>query len=166
MSATNPGPGRPPGKDPETLKRVRRMQAMERKGWTIAEIAECEDVKERYVRMLLDEAAAEPDAGANAKPAAPPRKLSRRTAHYRAWEYADSRPVFDLGLGVNSFWARIVVTIHEDGEGFSGGDAGVCGSPLVLIEGLEDGGVLGEGLAQAEGKDEFAVGEVGDDFSG
>ena len=35
---------------------------------------------------------------------------------------------------------------------------GVARGPLFLVEGLDDGSVNGEGLAEAEGKDEFAVG--------
>lgn len=49
-----------------------------------------------------------------------------------------------------------------------GGQAigGVARGPGVLVEGLDDGVDLGEGLAEAKAVDEFAVGEVGDDLAG
>ena len=55
-----------------------------------------------------------------------------------------------------------------------GGEEGQCGfrsvggvafGPGVLVEGLDDGVLLGEGLAEAEGEDELTVGEVGDDLA-
>lgn len=49
-----------------------------------------------------------------------------------------------------------------------GGQAvdGIACSPGVLVEGLDNGIDLGEGQAEAEAVDEFAVGEVGDDLAG
>ena len=42
---------------------------------------------------------------------------------------------------------------------------GVTRGPGVLVEGLNDGVGLGQGLSQAEAVDELAVGEVGDDLA-
>jgi hypothetical protein len=61
------------------------------------------------------------------------------------------------------------VPVAEGGEcreRLGGGDAGVCGGPLVLIEGLDDVVVFGQGLAETEAEDELAVGEMAEDFSG
>lgn len=46
------------------------------------------------------------------------------------------------------------------------GVGGVAHGPEVLVEGLDDGVNLGEGLAEAEAVDELAVGEVRDDLAG
>jgi hypothetical protein len=54
----------------------------------------------------------------------------------------------------------------ERGERFVGIDGGIAGGPLVLVEGLDDVVVLSEGLAQAEGEDGFAVGEMAENVAG
>ena len=38
--------------------------------------------------------------------------------------------------------------------------------PTLLVEGLDDVIILGEHLAKAEGEDDFAIGEVAEDFAG
>ena len=48
----------------------------------------------------------------------------------------------------------------EDGEGLLGGERRVGAGPVVLIEGLDYVVGLGCGVAEADGEDEFAVGEV------
>lgn len=50
--------------------------------------------------------------------AQPPRRMSRFTLVNRAWEYADRNAVPSLSLGACYFWVRLVVAIHEDGDGF------------------------------------------------
>jgi len=42
---------------------------------------------------------------------------------------------------------------------------GVALGPALLIEGLDDGVVFGEGLAETEAEDQFAVGQVSEDFA-
>lgn len=54
----------------------------------------------------------------------------------------------------------------EGGEGLLGGDAGVVFGPAVLVEGLEDVVFFSEGLAEAEGEGDFAVGEMREDCGG
>jgi hypothetical protein len=48
----------------------------------------------------------------------------------------------------------------EDVECGLGVEGGVAVRPAVLVEGLDDVVRLGEGLAEAEGEDDFGVGEV------
>ena len=60
------------------------------------------------------------------------------------------------------------VPAPDGGEGDDGvrrGDGGVGGGPLVLVEGLDDVMIFGEGLAEAKGEDGFAVGEVTEDVA-
>ena len=54
----------------------------------------------------------------------------------------------------------------EGDDGVRGGDGGIGCGPLVLVEGLDDVVVFCEGLAEAEGEDGFAVGEVAEDVAG
>lgn len=42
---------------------------------------------------------------------------------------------------------------------------GVTPGPVLLVEGLNDGVLFAEGLAETEAEDELAVGEVGDDLA-
>lgn len=128
MSVSERGPGRPAGKTRETLERISLAAAMHREGVSVATIAKVLACEERYVRTLLSEAEAEQAAGeqvAVEQPIAkgdtqlaPPRKLSHRVANCRAWEYADRHPALGLGLVANGFWVRIIVAIHESGDGF------------------------------------------------
>jgi hypothetical protein len=127
MSSTNRGPGRPPGKSPKTL-------AMEQHFWelhtqynrSVKEIAEANGKAPSRVWEMLQGVRAElgieesppDDSASEPQPAPPPRRLSRRTAQSRAWDIADRRPNFALGLGANSLWVRTVVAIHEEGDGF------------------------------------------------
>lgn len=53
----------------------------------------------------------------------------------------------------------------EEREGGRKIVGGVAFAPDALIEGLDDGVRLAEGLAKAEREDEFAVGEVGNDLA-
>lgn len=53
----------------------------------------------------------------------------------------------------------------EEGQGRGCIVGCVALGPVVLIEGLDDRVVFGERLTEAEGEDEFAVGEVGEDLS-
>jgi hypothetical protein len=93
---------------------------MHRKGVPIPTIAEVEECEERYIRTLLSEAEAEQGApkqpNTDGRPA-PARKLSRRTAIYRTWEYAETHPAMTLGVADNDFWIRVVTAIHGDGDG-------------------------------------------------
>ena len=52
----------------------------------------------------------------------------------------------------------------EGGERLLRGDVGVGRGPAVLVEGLQDVVVFGEGLAQAKGEGDFAVGEMTEDL--
>jgi len=53
----------------------------------------------------------------------------------------------------------------EGGEGLLSRDVGVGSGPAVLIEGLEDVMIFSEGLAEAKGEGDFAVGEMAEDLS-
>jgi len=61
------------------------------------------------------------------------------------------------------------IPMAEGGEGAESlgrCEFAVAGGPLVLIEGLDGGAIFGQGLAEAKGEDEFAVGEMAEDFGG
>jgi hypothetical protein len=80
-------------------------------------------------------------------------------------------------LGVSG--GAVAVGLVDGGEEFQipvarGGEECECGGevvggvalgPHLLVEGLDDGVLFAEGLAEAEAEDEFAVGEVGDDLA-
>ncbi len=53
----------------------------------------------------------------------------------------------------------------EEGEGGVEVVGGVALGPAILVEGLDDGVLLAEGLAEAEAEDDLAVGEVADDLA-
>lgn len=120
---TSRRPGRPRGADAETLEKGRLYLALIGHGIAPGEIATREGVSRsevyRAINLVQPPAAVDPtvDGTADRSPG-PLRKLSRRTAQYRAWDYADRRPSFALGLAANSFWVRIVIAVHEDGDGF------------------------------------------------
>src|SRR5438045_1249669 len=54
----------------------------------------------------------------------------------------------------------------EDVQRLGCGDSSILGGPFLLVEGLDRGSVFGQGLSQAEGEDDFAVGKMADDFRG
>ena len=54
----------------------------------------------------------------------------------------------------------------KDVEGLDGGHAGILRGPLLLVEGLDGVIVFSQGLAQAEGKHQFAVGKMTEDLGG
>jgi hypothetical protein len=73
-----------------------------------------------------------------------------------------------LACGGQGGFDEAQVPAADGGEGDDGvgrGDGGVVGGPLVLVEGLDDVMIFGEGLAEAEGEDGFAVGEVTEDVA-
>lgn len=120
MSASSErGPGRPPGITEATLQKQRRVRAMRAKGVAVETIAAVEECEPAYVRMLLNGAEKKEDASDPAAERDPPRprRLSRRAAQYRAWEIVQQRPTPTLGLDVNAFWIRLIVEIHETGDG-------------------------------------------------
>ena len=56
---------------------------------------------------------------------------------------------------------------HREGaERGVGVEDWVVDGPSILIEGLNDVVRLGQGLAEADGEDDFGVGEMADDFAG
>ena len=73
-----------------------------------------------------------------------------------------------LGDGVEEEQVPVAGGLEEGQGGFELVGC-VAFGPGVLVEGLDDGVGLvergGEGLAQAEGEDDLAVGEVGDDLA-
>ncbi len=61
------------------------------------------------------------------------------------------------------------VPLAQRAEGFKRlgrGNTGIMHRPLVLIEGLDDRVIFSERLAQAEGEDDLAIGQVTEDFGG
>jgi hypothetical protein len=127
MSASNLGPGRPPGKSAATLALEQEIVfARTKYGQTAKAIAEVNKLSLSRIYAILNAAGVDPDSdvdqppdvAAEDQPARPPRRLSRRTAQYRAWELTQQRPVGALGLAANGFWIRIIVAIHEEGDGF------------------------------------------------
>lgn len=119
MSASSPGPGRPPGISEATLEKQRRVREMDKLGVARATIAAVEKCSIGYVGMLINGGAKEdgsPESAADIEPPQP-RRLSRRAAQYRAWEIVQQRPAPGLGLDANAFWIRLIVEIHETGDG-------------------------------------------------
>lgn len=120
MSASNPGPGRPPGISEATLEKQRRVREMDRLGIARSTIAALEKCSTGYVGMLINGGAKDdgsPDPVADIEPPQP-RILSRRAAQVRAWEYAEQHVISTLGLAVDAFWVRIVVAIHQESDGY------------------------------------------------
>lgn len=73
-----------------------------------------------------------------------------------------------VAVGLGHCGEEPEVPVTDGGEGGkAGGDVvgGVALAPDALVEGLDDGMVSGEGLTEAEGKDQLAVGQVGDDLA-
>lgn len=129
MSATNRGPGRPPKQSPEVAQKGREYLELHTKlDVAVEKIAKRDNVSPTWVHELIRRARAEEAAerAANTAPSSPDepkqarplRRLSRRIAQSRAWDIADRRPNFALGLGANSLWVRTIVAIHEEGDGF------------------------------------------------
>jgi hypothetical protein len=129
MSATGkPGPGRPAIPDPDTLAKGRLYCELVGFGLTANEIAVRKGVAKsevhRAMTLVRSHALVEPSrAGASdSQPEPRPRRLSRRAAQSRAWEYAQRYPILSLasvsGIAVNHFWIRLVEAIHEEGDGF------------------------------------------------
>lgn len=129
MSATNRGPGRPPKQSPEVAQKGREYLELHTKlDVPVEKIAQRDNLSATWVHELIKRARAEEAAerAANTAPsppdepkqARPLRRLSRRIAQSRAWDIADRRPNFALGLGANSLWVRTIVAIHEEGDGF------------------------------------------------
>ncbi len=88
---------------------------MAQEGLSVPVIAKIEKCDESYVRRLLDpprEAETEAGADSHIKP------LRRRTLLPRAGDYVERHPVYALGLAENSFWVRVVIAVHEHGDGF------------------------------------------------
>jgi len=54
----------------------------------------------------------------------------------------------------------------EDGEGLLGSERRIRAGPVVLIERLDYVMGFGHGVAEADGEDELAVGEMAEDFLG
>jgi hypothetical protein len=128
-STTGRGPGRPPKQSPETAQKGREYLELNTKyDVPVGKIAEREGASPTWVFELIKRARAEaaaeqppdptPAAPGEAQKARPLRRLSRRSAQSRAWEYAEQRPVGALGLAANSFWIRLIVAVHEEGDGF------------------------------------------------
>lgn len=93
---------------------------MEKLGISRATIAAVEKCTVAYVGMLINGGTKEggsPDSTPDTEPPQPHR-LSRRTAQVRAWEYAEQHMISKLGLAVDAFWVRIVVAIHQEGDGY------------------------------------------------
>jgi hypothetical protein len=122
------GPGRPAGSTADTRQKRRDFLLLYEFGMPVAQIAERAGVKASWVWDMLKKGRADiaaerpPDltqpAPAELQKSQPLRRLSRRIAQSRAWDYADRRPSFALGLAANSFWVRIIMATHEDGDGF------------------------------------------------
>lgn len=128
MSASSRGPGRPPKPDPETLQRRREFLLLHENKVRVEDIAQKYKLALSRVWEIIRDARADaaavealnqppPDPAAEPQPVQP-RRLSRRIAQSRAWDIADRRPNFSLGLGANSLWVRTIVAIHEEGDGF------------------------------------------------
>jgi hypothetical protein len=125
MSSTSArGPGRPAIPDPETLAKGRLYCELVDFGLTANEIAARKGVAKsevhRAMNLVRSPALVEPSrtGASDSQPEPQPRRLSRRVAQSRAWEYADQHPAYALGLAANNFWIRLVVAIHEEGDGF------------------------------------------------
>ena len=125
MSSTSTRLGRPPGLTPEALEKGRRyLELTSRYGVPVATIAETDGVAPSHVWELLKKVRAEASEQASVAPSEtrpqpqPPRRLSRHTVLRRAWDFAENRPTMTLGVAENDFWFRVLVAIHEDGDGF------------------------------------------------
>jgi hypothetical protein len=127
MSASKPGPGRPP--NPATQEKAREyLRQHTLYGTPIEKIAEVEDrapshvwdlVKKARAAEAAEQAAVGPSAAVGETQQRPqPKKMSRRTAHGRAWDFAERNAVVSLSLSACDFWVRLVIAIHENGDGF------------------------------------------------
>jgi len=120
------GPGRRPGKTAATLAMEQHFLELNQKyGLSVAKIAEINKLSASRVHEMVKDAsaasvadnAATVEASAAAEPQ-PPRRMSRRTLMVRGWEYAERNAVPSLSLAACDFWVRLVVAIHENGDGF------------------------------------------------
>ena len=133
MSATNPGPGRPPGKAQKTLDLMRRVKRMTDLGMSRAAIAECEDIAEGYVRLLLRMQAApsqQQTAEAPVPAARPkPRKMSEGALLSRAFAAIRNVRAFKglLDAETREFWIEALIEIRalaDDGAELTFGQPG------------------------------------------
>jgi hypothetical protein len=120
MSASNPGPGRPTGVSEAKLEKQRRVRDMEKLCIPRATIAAVEKCTPAYVGILIndglkDDAAYGQDSDVQPQPL---RRMTARTLRSRAWDYADRNPAPSLSLAICDFWVRLVIAIHENGDGF------------------------------------------------
>jgi len=125
MSAsTGRGPGRPTGSTSETqLAQKQEILLLHRKySLTAKQIADANGMKPSWVYEIIKKAGADEaqtsEPPAEARQPVLPRRLSRRIVAARAWEIVDRAPTPWLGLDGQAFWIRVVVAIHEHGDGF------------------------------------------------
>jgi hypothetical protein len=115
-SSSERGPGRPPGHDPETLERIRRVKDYEREGRSLAEIATLENCSVSYIK-LLRRAPGEPRPR---KP--PPRRLTERAlAHHAVLAMRRDTRLRAFDPAKKLFWLDCVMEIHALGN-----DAGLA----------------------------------------
>lgn len=115
-SSAERGPGRPPGYDPDTVERIRRVRAYESEGLSLAEIASLEGCSVSYVK-LLKRAPATAEAQA-VRPRKPPalRLTERAVAHHAVLAMRRDTRLRAFEPGKKLFWLDVIMEIHALGD--------------------------------------------------
>ena len=107
------GPGRPPGLDPDTLDRIRRVKEHERLGRTRAEIAALEGVSLPYIKLLLRMPT---DAPVRPRKPPPVRLTERALAHHAVLAMRRDTRLRAFDPAKKLFWLDAVMEIHALGD--------------------------------------------------